>query len=115
MWKIGGNRRAVFCGVGREDLSSWTICRVGVVEKNELDDNTVKELKTPEQFLFKLRKDDDGENPEEIADTAQPRSESPVSGVKAGTAPARKTPEQKGTGEENGKSRKSGSEPGKGV
>ena len=125
VWKIGGNRRVVFCGVSKEDLSSWTICRVGVVEKNELDDNTVRELKTPEQFLFKLRKDDDGDNPEEIVDTAQPRSESPVSGgkesdggrndAKAGTAPARKTQEQKGTGEENGKSRKSGSEPGKGV
>ena len=126
VWKIGGDRRVVFCGVGKEDLSAWTICLAGVMAKNELDDNTVKELKVPEQFLFKLRKGDDEEDLEETVTTVQPQSDSSASDEKSGgsrgaakaeTAPARKTSGQpsRGTGKQNGKSRKSGSEPGKGV
>ena len=129
VWEISGDRRVVFCGVGKEDLSAWTICQAGIVEKNELDDNTVKELKPPEKFLFNLRKDDGEEDLEETVVTAQPRSESSASeeeksdggsnAAKAGTAPARETPGEpsKGNapGEQNGKSRVSGSGPGKGV
>ena len=123
-WKISGDRRVVFCGVGKEDLSPWIICRAGVVEKNELDDNTLRELKTPANFLFKLQKDDEEEDPEETAATAQPRSESPASGRKkgdgaAGTAKAGKTskqlPQKNSAGKQNGKSRQSGSGPGKGI
>ena len=129
VWKISGDRRVVFCGVGREDLAPWIICQVGVLEKNELDDNTLRELKTPENFLFKVQKDDEDEDPEKTVNTVQPRSESPDSERKEGdggpgaaetkTAPAGKKLEQllqgNGAGEQNGKSRESGSEPGKGI
>ena len=129
VWKISGDRRVVFCGVGKEDLAPWIICQVGVLEKNELDDNTLRELKTPENFLFKVQKDDEDEDPEKTVNTVQPRSESPDSERKEGdggpgaaetkTAPAGKKSEQllqgNGAGEQNGKSRESGSEPGKGI
>ena len=130
VWKISGDRRVVFCGVGKETLSPWTICQVAIVEKNELDDNTVKELKTPDKFLFKPRKEDEEEDLEKIITTAQPRSESFATEWKdeddededeTDTAPARndsgRLREEKEAGETDGKSRESESEsdPGKGV
>jgi|GEM_PF-1220096 len=129
VWKIGGDRSVVFCGVGKEDLSSWTICQVGIVGKNELAENTVKELRPPEKFLFKPGKDDEEEDLDAIIVQAQPRSEPAASEREesdddsdsgaAEAAPARKDsgklPKGKKAGEKDGKSRRSGDDPEKGV
>ena len=119
----------VFCGVGKESLDPWIICQVGIVDEKDLAENTVRELKPPEKFLFKLEKDDEEEDLDEIVTTAQPRSdpdpseseESDDDGSdgKSKAAPAGKNskqlPKGKGTGKKNGKSRRISDAPGKGI
>lgn len=129
VWKISGGRRMVFCGVGREDLDPWAICQVGIVDEKDLAENTVRELKPPEKFLFKLEKDDEEEDLDGIVTTAQPRSDPDLpeseesddddGDGKSKAAPAGKNskqlPKGKGTGTKNGKSRRISDAPGKGI
>lgn len=128
VWKISGGRRVVFCGVGKEDLDPWAICQAGIVEEKDLAENTVRELKPPEKFLFRPEKDDEEEDLDEIVTTAQPRSEPAPSereesddgDEKGEAAPAvkdsKQLPEEKEPGKKAGeKSRRITGDPGKGV
>ena len=54
IWKISGNRYAVFCGMGKENLSGWQIALAGVFAADEVKQATVKVLKTSDRFLYPL-------------------------------------------------------------
>ena len=54
MWKISQGRYAVFCGMGKEDLSSWQIALAGVFDADEVKKSVVKVLKTSDRFLAPL-------------------------------------------------------------
>ena len=54
IWKISGTRYAVFCGVGKEDLSGWQIALAGVFDADEVKQATVKVIKTSDRFLYPL-------------------------------------------------------------
>ncbi|MBR2373722.1 MAG: hypothetical protein IKA87_05780, partial [Lentisphaeria bacterium] len=51
LWKISGDRYAVFCGIGPEDLGTWNIVMAGIMKKDEVAGATVKKIKTPENFF----------------------------------------------------------------
>ena len=52
VWSLENGRKAVFCGVGKADLSAWDIKMGGVLSEKELKGAVVKVLKNSAGFLF---------------------------------------------------------------
>lgn len=52
LWKLQDGRYAVFCGMGKDDLSQWQILMAGIFDAAEVRKASVKKLRTPERFLF---------------------------------------------------------------
>lgn len=51
VWEIPGDpEAAVFCGVGTEELSGWSINFAGKTSAAELREHTVRKIKDPEEF-----------------------------------------------------------------
>ena len=54
LWKLENDRYAVFCGVGKTDMSDWQISMAGIFGEDEVKKARLEIIKTPEKYLFPL-------------------------------------------------------------
>ena len=68
LWQLGDGRFAVFCGIGKPDLSGWQICMAGIMDKEEVKKSTVRIIKDRKNFFDPVR-----EKNKKIAEPAKPK------------------------------------------
>ena len=56
LWKLDGDRYAVFCGVSRVDMKNWEIAMAGVFQEEEVKKARLEVVKTSDKYLFPLKK-----------------------------------------------------------
>jgi hypothetical protein len=56
LWKLDGDRYAVFCGVSQVDMKNWEIAMAGVFQEEEVKKARLEVVKTSDKYLFPRKK-----------------------------------------------------------
>ena len=100
VWKLGPDRYAVFCGVGKPDMEGWEIALAGIFNAEEMKKSCVEVVKTKDQYLFTLEKPENqgtDKNGQALPAGTAPAKEGPAAPAPVKEGPAAPAPVKEGT------------------